>query len=142
MDIKGIVKCGYSGCGKLLSSKYNLKQHTDSCHNKTKPHICQICFKRFSSKLNKREHVRLIHSYSYDLAADSEIRPKEAPTLINIPMLTSLLHNSSDPDLRPFSKIEKLYLFSDLLEKIKLSTLKTDCNRASTLPKLSSLLNN
>ena len=128
------VKCRFAACGKLLSSKYNLKRHIDSCHNGKKPFECRICFKQFSSRQNKREHIRLEHSYSFESKNQNSTHSESHEIQINPPKLTALLLNSFDPDLRPFSKIEKLYLFSDLLEKVELSTISENLDAEVTLP--------
>lgn len=114
------IKCTYPNCRKLLSSKYNLKRHIEFCHQGLRPHECSICFKRFSSKQNKLEHIRLEHSYSVLPVAENTVSDKIIRFDIKIPKLSVLLRRSYDPDIRPFSKIERIYLFPDESESIYL----------------------
>ncbi|OMJ68520.1 hypothetical protein SteCoe_33998 [Stentor coeruleus] len=114
------IKCSYPNCRKLLSSKYNLKRHIEFCHQGLRPHECSICFKRFSSKQNKLEHIRLEHSYSIHPIAESNVSDMIIKSDIKIPKLSVLLRRSYDPDIRPLSKIERVYLFPDNSESIYL----------------------
>lgn len=103
--------CTFPGCTKLLSSKYNLKRHIDYCHRGMRPHECSICFKRFSSKQNRIEHIRMEHSYSQineRAEKNLQITFQEA---IKIPMLSCIIKFSNDPDLRPFAKVRRTYMF-------------------------------
>ncbi|OMJ87852.1 hypothetical protein SteCoe_10335 [Stentor coeruleus] len=115
------IKCTYSNCSKLLSSKYNLRRHIKFCHQGFRPFECSICYKRFSSKQNKIEHYRLQHSYSMKLAEENNVSDKMIKIDIEIPKLTILLRKSYDPDIRPLSKIERLYLYPDKSQLIYLS---------------------
>lgn len=128
------IRCDYANCGKILNSRYLLKKHVDSCHFGVKPYECQICYKRFSSKQNKREHVRIEHSYSCE---EQRFRVK-TQEIINhdliVPKLSSLLYKSFDPDIRPYTKVEKIYLFSDLFDKIKLPEIAEDRKNQVHLP--------
>jgi hypothetical protein len=133
-NFKFQVMCPYKNCNKMLSCKYNMKRHIDFCHNGLKAHQCYICFKRFSSKQNKLEHVRIEHSYSNDLE-DADIRrnPKYNSD-INIPSLSRLVMQSLDPDLRPMSKVEKIYACPDKSQRVRLPKIKTVKEKTAILP--------
>lgn len=120
MDQGQEMKCSVPGCNKILSSKYNLKRHIESCHNGIRPYECSICYKRFSSKQNKREHMRLEHSYSWSAAPVPDPNGNGSSLNISIPKLSAMLCVCQDPDIRPLSKIERIYLYADLSEKVEL----------------------
>ncbi|OMJ89040.1 hypothetical protein SteCoe_8860 [Stentor coeruleus] len=129
-----VLGCTYPNCGKLLSSKYNLKRHIESCHLGSRPYECHICYKRFSSKQNKREHVRLEHSYSCDPNDVSSNATKVKASTMEIPKLSTLLYSSADPDIRPFTKIQRVYLYSDLFDKVDLPVLSEERQAECKLP--------
>ena len=112
--LAGQLICQYPECGKSLSSKYNLRRHIESCHQGYRPYECHVCYKRFSSKQNKSEHIRLEHSYSCEPSANKSCNLTVKSDAINIPTLSSMLCTSDDPDIRPLSKVERIYLYSDL----------------------------
>ena len=115
------LKCSREGCEKFLSSKYNLRRHIESCHNGIRPYQCAICFKKFSSKQNKREHIKLEHSYSKSNAQiPIKNKLKASSEVIEVPNLSYLVQSSGDPDLRPYSKLQRVYMYSDLDQKIQL----------------------
>lgn len=128
------MKCNFSNCGKILSSKYNLKRHIESCHNGIRPYECSICYKRFSSKQNKREHVRLEHSYSISNISVPDQSSLISKDLIQIPKLSSMLCLSQDPDIRPLSKIERIYMYADLSDRIELPNISQSRQFSCTLP--------
>lgn len=129
-----IIRCEYGNCSKILTSRELLRKHLDSCHFISKPHECQICFKRFSSKQNKREHVRIEHSYSSDHQSFQKQSNDNLNCEIFIPKLTSLIYQSSDPNIRPFTRIEKIYLFADLFDKVKLPEIGENRQDQRKLP--------
>lgn len=51
-----IYCCMYAQCGSEYFSKYNLKRHVESVHQKVKKFKCSICQVLFSSKQSLREH--------------------------------------------------------------------------------------
>lgn len=118
-----IVKCEVLNCGKILSSKYNLKRHIESCHKGNKRFECKICFKRFSSKQNKREHIRLEHSYSFDSQRNVERDQGCTREIIRVPKLSDLVLKCLDPDLRPLSKKVKMFMYADILEKVEVPVI-------------------
>lgn len=126
--------CSYPNCGKLLSSKYNLKRHIESCHYGFRPYECHVCFKKFSSKQNKREHIRLEHSYSYSKEAIKEAQNLVKGQNLQIPSLSNLLLNSSDPDIRPLSKVEKIFLYADLSEQVDIPNVCPERQQNCALP--------
>ena len=128
------LKCSYPNCGKLLSSKYNLKRHIESCHYGFRPYECNICYKKFSSKQNKREHIRLEHSYSSADANYMKAGNKINPEDMAIPNLSMLICNSVDPDIRPLSKVERIFLYADLSEKVELPVISSERQNSCLLP--------
>ena len=128
------LKCKISGCGKMLSSKYNLKRHIESCHLGHRPYECHICYKCFSSKQNKREHVRLEHSYGMEQDAGARNKRGLVSQVINIPRLSKLLGKSEDPDIRPFSKVERIYMYADLNERVEIPQISQDRQSLCELP--------
>ena len=133
------MRCEFPNCGKILSSKYNLKRHIESCHNGVRPYACSICYKKFSSKQNKREHVRLEHSYSLSSTAlSSRLSVNSSTNIINIPKLSALLYISEDPDIRPLSKVERIYLYSDLCQQIDLPNISESRQSLCVLPSFNS----
>lgn len=128
------MKCSVPGCNKILSSKYNLKRHIESCHNGIRPYECSICYKRFSSKQNKREHMRLEHSYSWHSTSTPQTSSRPPQEIIRIPKLSTMLCCSLDPDIRPLSKIERIYLYADLSQKVDLPHISETRQGECTLP--------
>jgi hypothetical protein len=131
-------RCDYPNCTKLLSSKYNLKRHIESCHFGVRPYECSVCFKKFSSKQNKREHMRLHHSSTH-------LEPIQVPPGTNmhremsVPKLTEFLVHSDDPDIRPLSKVERVYLYPEALFSYSLPPVKSERQQESKLPKFSAI---
>lgn len=126
--------CSYRNCGKILSSKYNLRRHIESCHYGFRPYECHVCFKRFSSKQNKREHIRLEHSYSYSAEAMAEGNNTFKGENLQIPSLSVLLLSSTDPEIRPMSKVERIFLYADLCEQVEIPHISQERQRTCTLP--------
>lgn len=62
-----ILKCDFSGCHKIYSTKYNLKRHVETAHCKLKRFKCRLCGKNLSSKQNLNEHI-FTHSDSKPFA--------------------------------------------------------------------------
>jgi hypothetical protein len=54
---------------------------------------------------------------------------------VNIPDLSKLVMKSIDPDLRPFAKVERIYLFPEESEDLLLPLVKTDGEMSVVLPK-------
>ncbi|CAG9313424.1 unnamed protein product [Blepharisma stoltei] len=108
--------CPYTECKKRLSSKYNLKRHIECCHRKIRKFECDICYKKFSSAQNLKEHL-FLHE-------NSNLKPLEKPKNfvperdINIPMLTDMIFWSYDPDLRPMMKVLRLYPYPPLATEV------------------------
>ena len=128
------LKCNAPGCGKLLSSKYNLKRHIESCHLGSRPYECHFCYKCFSSKQNKREHIRLKHSYGTVQDTEERNRRGIVSESISIFRLSRLLSKSDDPDIRPFSKVERIYMYADLNENIEIPKISKDRQSVCELP--------
>jgi uncharacterized Zn-finger protein len=100
--------CPFSECSKQLCSKYNLRRHIENHHKRIRRFECEICFKKFSSAQNLKEHS-FLHVSGTDDASPS-LQSASSP-LISIPKLTDLLTASQDLSLRPYLKVNRLYLF-------------------------------
>ena len=50
------LACTHQGCNKIYSTKYNLKRHLETGHSAIKRFHCRICGKGLSSKQNLDEH--------------------------------------------------------------------------------------
>jgi hypothetical protein len=107
----------------------------------SKPFECQVCFKKFSSKQNKREHIRLKHTYSSGQKHIPLISQNKKTSDLLIPKLSTLVLSSSDPDIRPFTRIQKIYLFSDLFESSELSEISETRKSFKELPPLKAIVN-
>ena len=127
-------RCKISDCGKILSSKYNLNRHIETFHNGIRPYECEICYRRFSTKYSKREHVRLEHSYSITLSMPSNQHESHSTNLIQIPSLSSMLMASLDPDLRPLAKVNRIFISSDCEERKELPMISVTRQLQCTLP--------
>ena len=128
------TKCTFPGCPKLLSSKYNLKMHIDYCHRGVRPHECSICFKRFSSKQNRLEHTKMEHSYSLSQQENLRLTSSSPEGEIRIPNLSKLIMRSLDPDLRPFAKVEKIYLFPEEIDEMDLPEIRAEKDQNIQIP--------
>ena len=49
--------CMIPGCDKAYSSRFNLKRHVETIHQKMKKHQCSECMRWFASKQNLVEHI-------------------------------------------------------------------------------------
>ena len=106
-----VYVCPFSECSKQLCSKYNLRRHIENHHKRIRRFECEICFKKFSSAQNLKEHSFLHISKVEDEEVVASSGLKE---MINIPKLTDLLNTSQDFRLRPYLKVNRLYLFPPL----------------------------
>lgn len=57
MFICTLYCCMMPGCIKSYNTKFNLKRHFETYHQKKKKHQCTVCFKWFASKQNLIEHM-------------------------------------------------------------------------------------
>lgn len=55
-------KCHVPGCDYRTKWKYYLQQHNKGVHLKIKPHVCDLCGKRFSQTSNLEVHKQRMHS--------------------------------------------------------------------------------
>ena len=95
--------CPVSTCNRVLSSRHSLKRHIECSHQNIKRFECQICFKTFTSSQNLREH-QFLHRRDEITEFMAPISSKNVD--IEIPMLTSLVMETEDPDLRPLCCID------------------------------------
>jgi len=127
-------RCPYDDCNKSLSSKFNLQRHIDTCHLRIKRFECEVCFKRFASKQNLREH-EFIHGEG---ASDDSIVPELLTGLreaIEIPRLSDLLSYSNDPMFRPYLHVNRIYPYPVVTKEVRLALIG-DMQRQGMLPKL------
>ena len=106
-----VYVCPFSECSKQLCSKYNLRRHIENHHNRVRRFECEVCFKKFSSAQNLKEHSFLHISQMDPDTIEISSGPVEK---IEIPKLTDLLNTSQDLSLRPYLKLNRLYLFPPL----------------------------
>jgi hypothetical protein len=55
------IACYYHTCGKMFSTKFNLRRHINVSHLDIKAYACEVCLKNFASKQNLKEHF-FIHT--------------------------------------------------------------------------------
>ncbi|CAG9328773.1 unnamed protein product [Blepharisma stoltei] len=105
-----VYLCTYSECKKRLSSKYNLKRHIECCHKKLRRFECNVCYKKFSSAQNLKEHM-FLHEEAQQakLSLPENYVPERD---ICIPKLTDLVFYSIDPEIRPLIKVIRFYPYS------------------------------
>jgi uncharacterized Zn-finger protein len=106
--------CRESGCGKELSSKYNLKRHVECCHEGLRRFQCHVCFKLFSSKQNVKEHM-FLHEQEEDRETEASVTVPSHD--ITIPLLSDMLENSDDYDLKPYVTVVHVYPYVVNLEE-------------------------
>src|SRR5574343_53331 len=83
--IMKVCECPYEGCGRNLSTRYNLRKHIEAHHLNIRPYECSKCHRTFSYKHSLKHHYLLhIPLQWQDL---QRIVKAEA---IDIPKLTSL----------------------------------------------------
>ena len=102
--------CQYPECRKTLSSKSNLTRHVRSCHLKIKRFRCDICFKWLSSSQNLKKHMFLHNNMKNEAIMPGTVALSRD---IEVPKLTELLQFTTDPDLRPLLKVEKIFLCTE-----------------------------
>lgn len=54
-------RCSIEGCGATFGQKGSLTRHVKSRHEKLRPHLCDLCQKRFSALWTLRVHRRNVH---------------------------------------------------------------------------------
>ena len=127
-------KCPYDDCQKHLSSKFNLQRHIDTCHLRIKRFECAVCFKRFASKQNLREH-EFIHG---DSDSEAPIVPHltRLSSHIEIPKLSALLSFSNDLTFRPYLHVTRIYPYPVIAKETILPDIISDVSDEGDLPKL------
>jgi hypothetical protein len=78
--------------------------------------------------------MRLEHSYSWSAAPVPDPNGSGSSLNIAIPKLSAMLCVCQDPDIRPLSKIERIYLYADLSEKVELPGISESRRVNVTLP--------
>ena len=108
--------CSYPSCAKSLSTTYKLKLHIERCHLNIKRFRCKDCLKEFKSSDSLKRHT--FKHRSAEVAADSLVLPSDHREVIiytdesfEIPKLTRMLRECQDPDLRPNSRVLRMYPF-------------------------------
>lgn len=82
----GVCECPYEGCGRTLSTRYNLKKHIEAHHLQIRPFKCAQCQRTFAYKHSLRHHYLLHLEIDWDLIQRSH--PARA---IAVPKLTELV---------------------------------------------------
>jgi len=101
------VSCTYPDCRKQFASAHNLRRHVVTFHLGQRRHECSVCLDRFSSKQNLT-----IHMYRHRrevIALPPNVQP--VGQVESIPLLTTLVEKTTDPDLRPYTKVLRLYIY-------------------------------
>ena len=124
--------CPYDDCEKILSSKFNLQRHIDTCHLRIKRFECEVCFKRFASKQNLREHEFIHEEGDFDPSCAPQLPTTKAA--IEVPQLTSLLKFSSDPQLRPYLHVTRVYPYPVLFQETQIPLILQFETPLSPLP--------
>lgn len=90
---------------------------------------CDTCYASFSSKQNLN-----VHKFRHRRTENWESLPQGVGEVESIPMLTDLVRMSKDADLRPYSKVVKLYPFPAIQGRICLPKLGSYPQGSQTLP--------
>lgn len=108
-----VYTCPVPECSKQLCSKYNLRRHIENHHKRIRRFECEVCFKKFSSAQNLKEHS-FLHITKLEDEVEEIVKPETSSEAIEIPKLTDMLLTSPDLRLRPYLKVNRLYLFPPL----------------------------
>ena len=125
------VVCEYPDCGREYASRHNLRRHVSSFHLGLKLHECSVCLARLTSKQNLR-----LHMYQHRRAVE-EI-PEGAQVvgeIESIPLLTTMVTLSTDPELRPFTTILRVYPFPIIVSPTTLPLIQA-CPETQVLSRL------
>jgi len=126
------VPCTYPGCTKQFASVPNCRRHVKTCHLGIRRHECEACFARFSSRQNLA-----LHMYKHQRQAMAVPAGTQAVGRVEvIPKLTTMVEQTKDPELRPFTKVMRIYPFPVTQEKPKLPKInkRRQIQSASQLP--------
>lgn len=118
--------CPLPGCGKTLSCKYRLKTHIERYHNNVRKYECPECFKFFKSRDNLHDHMsKHPKPQEVDMSEVQRLRTQGllASVAIDVPKLTKLVELTSDPDLRPFTVIQRVYPYPIDENRVKLPAI-------------------
>lgn len=126
------VPCTYPGCTKQFASLPNCRRHVKTCHLGIKRHECEFCFARFSSRQNLTLHLYRHQRQTMQVPADALAEG----SVEEIPRLTSMVERTKDPDLRPFSKVIRIYPYPVTQERTKLPKIskRRQTQGSSALP--------
>lgn len=47
-----------NACGKVFSTKYNLRKHVEALHLKLKPYDCPLCRRQFAYQHSRAQHLQ------------------------------------------------------------------------------------
>lgn len=104
--------CSYPDCHKEFASAHNLRRHVVTFHLGQRRHECSVCLARFSSKQNLTIHMYRHRREAMIIPANVQIVGR----VEFIPLLTSMVEKSGDPDFRPYTKVLRLYVYPIALE--------------------------
>ena len=99
------IQCSFADCRKQFASAPNLRRHIASFHLGVRHHECTFCLARFSSKQNLTIHLFRHRRPAFAIPSNAQVVGR----VQSIPLLTTMVKLTSDPDLRPYSKIIRLY---------------------------------
>ena len=88
------LKCPIPHCLKAYRSRFTLRRHVEAFHYRSNRFSCQQCDKSFAYRHTLRKHVNRAHN--------NPINPVTSTS--KIPLLTSLLRFSKDPEFNPMCK--------------------------------------
>ena len=128
------------GC-KSIAERFELKGKNKNRCNKKRNYECEACFRKFSSKQNRKRHIMLKHLYSLDKFPVSEAQVLTTQTDLTIPKLTYLVNQSQDHTFRPFAKIERIYLHGDKWASIASPELSESRKNLNKLPHPTEVIN-
>ena len=130
------TQCPYDDCDKILSSKFNLQRHINTCHLRIKRFECAVCFKLFASKQNLQEH-RYVHEEitleASEIPLATGIREE-----IAVPKLTAMLGFSHDVLFRPYLHVNRVYPYPVVMKEVLLAAIGA-LQKQGELPKLETM---
>jgi len=126
------VQCEYAGCSRSFASTHNLRRHVSATHLGIRRFECDTCYASFSSKQNLNVH-KFRHRRTANWAEIPEGTHGEGE-VEGIPKLTELLKTTKDADLRPYSKVLRVYAFPPSQDRPCLPKISNHPQAVQSLP--------